>query len=141
MQITNVALKYIRPVTECFYQYYLIIVKPFHFKHMFNKIKSLFKSVFVWNGAFANWYGVLAVENVSTCDRSANVAAILSVTVMFCHGKLHILVIQSTTLLLLFLQALMLTGTNIIDVVCTSITLIFPTANAPFDLANVLFQT
>ena len=36
--------KYIRLVTECFYQYHLIIVKLFHFEHIFNKIESFFKS-------------------------------------------------------------------------------------------------
>ena len=40
----NCVEKYIQPVTECFYQSYLIIVKPFHFENMFNKIESPFKS-------------------------------------------------------------------------------------------------
>ncbi len=46
------------------------------------------------------------------CYRSANAAAILGVTVMFRHGKLHTLVIQSTTLLVLFLQTVKWTGTS-----------------------------
>ena len=75
-------------------------------------------------------------------------AAILGVTVMFQYGKLHTLVIQSTTLLVLFLQTLTWTGTYSIDEVCnfplkydTSITLTFLTENVPFELENASLQT
>ncbi len=78
----------------------------------------------------------------------ANAAAILGVTVMFWHGKLHTLVIQST----------MLAGTYSIDEVCNfpcqnmtvrpKIAATFAlhithvsNANAPFELANATFQT
>ena len=40
------------------------------------------------------------------CYRSANAAVILGVTVMFWRGKLHTLVTQSTTLLVLLLPTL-----------------------------------
>ena len=46
------------------------------------------------------------------CYRSANAAAIVGVTVMFCHGKRHTLV------MVLFLQTLTWTGTYSIDEVC-----------------------
>ncbi len=52
------------------------------------------------------------------CYRRPNVAAILGVTVMFWHGKLHTLVIRSTTLVVLFLQTVTWTGTYSIDEVC-----------------------
>ena len=58
--------------------------------------KHFLAFVYVWNGAFV-------VGNVE-CYRSANAAAILGVTVMFWHGKLHTLVIQNTTLLVLCLR-------------------------------------
>ena len=51
-------------------------------------------------------------------------AAILGVTVMFCHGKSHTLGIQSTTLLVLFLQIVTWTWTYSINEVCN-----FPSQN------------
>ena len=74
-------------------------------------------------------------------------------------GMGNYIVIQSTTLLVLFLQTLMWTGTYSIDEVCNFprrkmtvtpkiaapfallLTLTFPTVNAPFEFANAPFQT
>ncbi len=99
-----------------FFIYWITIscLQPFAFEHKLQTFSRVFlrskRRVYHFKRPVCHWK--------RECSRNANAAAILGVTAMFGHGKLHTLVVQSVTLLALFLQTVTWIGGHSIDEVC-----------------------